>query len=70
MKMVKISNYAGLGARQVDPCITGLAMFIVVVRQYGEMFSVTASDLVDNRSVFILLHKNVPRVEKSANLLI
>ncbi len=35
MKMAKIGNYAGLGARQVDPCITGLDLFIVVVRQYG-----------------------------------
>ena len=52
--MVKISNYARLGARQVDPCKTGLVLFIVVLRQYGEMFSATASDLGDNQSVFIL----------------
>ena len=36
------------------PCITGLVLFIVVLRQYGEMFSATASDLGDNRSVFML----------------
>ena len=52
--MVKIGNYAELGARQVDLCITGLDLFIVVVRQYADMFSATASDLGDNRSVFIL----------------
>ncbi len=53
-KNTKIGNYAGLGVRQVDPCITGLDLCIVVVRQYVDMFSATTSDLADNRNVFIL----------------
>ena len=49
--MAKISNYAGLGAEQVDPLVTSLVLFILVVRQYGHVVSATASDQDDNRSV-------------------
>ena len=68
--MAKISNYAGLGAEQVDPLVTSLVLCILVVRQYGHVVSATASDHDDNRSVYILDNQNMPRVKKSANLFI
>ena len=68
--MTKISNYAGLGAEQVDPLVTSLVLFILVVRQYGHVVSATASDHDDNRSVYILDNRNMHQVKKSVNLLI
>ena len=60
--MIEIGNYIEIGADLADPRIARSALFILVLRQYGAMFSVTASDLNDDQNVFILDDKNVTRV--------
>ncbi len=54
----------------MDPCISSLVLFMVVVRQCGRIVSATANDLSVNKSVFILDDKNVPQVKISVNILI